>query len=161
MRTRSSSAVICCLLSLSAGCGRRAAPDAETVSVPKLPVAPAADVTWTPSLVEDGYIFRNEAAFRDYVGRAQVVAVGTLTSWDERRGRLRVERVLRGQVGAELPLLSSGGFVRPAPGTRVIALLSSRDGRLTLHSFCAAGGVYRYTDPLAAYVEVTLRGRSS
>jgi hypothetical protein len=67
--------------------------------------------------------------------------------------------VLRGRAGKELELRASGGFVRPVAGQRVVALLSSRDERLALHSFCAAGGLYGLNEPLVAYLDVSLRGR--
>ena len=149
-----------CLLSLAAGCGRRVAPDvAHEPDEVARPDAPAVGVAWVPSLVEDGSMFRDESAFRSYLEGSEVVVVGILTSWDGRDGRLRVERVLRGRADAELTFRGSGGFVRPGSGSRVIALLSMSDGGFALHSFCAAGGAYAYTDSLAGYLEETLRDR--
>ena len=151
--------VVSCLLFPVAGCGRRDTSGAATKPVAGRSVVAEAGVTWAQSLVEDGSMFRDEATFRDYLKGAEVVAIGTLSSWDGRDGMLRVERVLRGRAGEELALRASGGGVRPKPGRRVIALLSTRDGRMALHSFCAAGGLYTFTEGLAAYVEGTLPRR--
>ena len=153
-------AVHCLLLSLVAGCGEA---DVKPAVAPRATARHAdagpARVAWTPSIVEDGDMFRDEASFRAYVKGAEVAAVGTLASWEGTSGKLRVERVIRGRAGDELSLSYSGGFIRPVPGQRVIALLSTRNGKLILHSHCAAGGLYAYTEQLASYVESAWQGR--
>src|SRR5687767_14035666 len=125
-------AVHCLLLSLSVGCGQA---DVKPTAAPKAAAGRPADagparVAWTPSIVEDGEMFRDEASFRAYVKASEVAAVGTLVSWEGTSGKLRVERVIHGQAGDELSLSYSGGFIRPVPGQRVIALLSTRNDKL-------------------------------
>jgi hypothetical protein len=119
----------------------------------------AAQAEWKPSLVEDGYMFPDQADFRDYLESSEIVAIGTLTAWNGLDGTLRVDRVLRGRAGAELSLRAGGGAVRPAVGERVVALLSKRDGKMTLHSLCAAGGLYHLNKPLVAYLDSALHRR--
>ena len=104
-------------------------------------------------------MFRDEAEFRAYLQRSEIVAIGTVTSWEKSTGKLHVDRILRGQPGEELSLRESGGFVPREPGKRVIALLSTDRGKKILHSHCAAGGVYPYSKPLASYVEAALQDR--
>lgn len=71
MKTTRSS--VACLIALGLGCG----------SSPDGPPAPAAPrVAWSPTLIADGSMFRDEKAFRSYVARAEIVATGILDSWD-------------------------------------------------------------------------------
>ena len=109
-------------------------------------------------------MFRDEDAFRDYLERSEVVVVGTLTSFGERAegrayGTLHVERVLRGPAGADIDLHPTGGFLSGEPGQRVIALLSTQRGEMRLHSFCAASGLYGYSEPLEGYMKEALQLR--
>ncbi len=149
--------VIAWLTAMGWGCAPSAAPLSATSVAGQPEVAPVRN-EWAPGLIDDGGMFQNEAAFRRYLAGSEVAAIGVLDSWDGRSGVLRVERLLRGRAGETLPLLYSGGMVRPMVGRRVVALLSSRDGRRELHSFCAASGVYELTEPLRVYLEGELGG---
>jgi hypothetical protein len=166
-------------LLLVAGCDHTPSPPAVPKSSPATPVvrlAPKAkhdpevkadavkNITWTKSIVPGGFMFQDEAAFRDYVRGSEIVAVGTWTSsGDGRNGRvygtLHVERALSGPADADIDLYPTGGFLPAEPGQRVIALLSTQRGKLKLNSFCAASGLYRYSRPLEAYIEETLQLR--
>jgi hypothetical protein len=135
----------------------RNAPEVKSVAAP-------ARITWSKSVIPGGFMFQDEAAFRDYVRRSEIVAVGTWTSsGDGRNGRaygtLHVERVLRGAADADIDLYPTGGFLSAEPGQRMIALLSTQRGKLRLHSFCAANGLYGYSEPLEAYIQETLQLR--
>ena len=55
-------------------------------------------------------------------------------------------------------VLSTGGRVLSVPGQQVLFLLSRRDGKLKLHSFCGAPGLYAYSESLASLVKDTLVG---
>lgn len=153
---RTTIAAVCALIPPVVGCDRpTVAPPMANLVVPQ----PAA-VAWRPTLVEDGFMFRDEAAFRDYLRRSEVVVTGNLTSWDGPRGTLRVEAVILGRAEAELTLVASGGSIRPRPGQKVIALLWRSEGKYLLNSFCAASGLYSHTEPLAAYIRQSLSGRA-
>lgn len=151
-------AVPCMLLGLAIGCVRSDPPRMASRSMAAAqPAEPSIEPPWKPSQREAGYMFRDEVTFRAYVQRSEIVAIGILNSPDQGRWSLRVERVLRGQPAPELTLFPSGGGVRQKPGQRVIALLATDRGRLKLNSFCAAGGVYSYMEPLADSIRAALR----
>ena len=102
-------------------------------------------------------MFRDYAAFRAYVSRAEFIAVGTLTQWDGTSGAVEVKTVLRGKAPDEtVRVLPTGGRVLSAPGQQVLFLLSRRDGKLKLHSFCDAPGLYAYSESLASLIKDAL-----
>ena len=115
-------------------------------------------VAWEPSLLEGGYMFEDAQQFGAYVRRAEIIAMGVLTEWDGSKGRVRLESVLRGKLSdATVPVIATGGVVRPKPGERVLFLIAPRDGEFKLHSFCGASGMYDYTADLELVVIRSLR----
>ena len=153
-----------------AGCGRdssltptddrptqRAAEDRSKKSVSELPEELQATV-WNPSLLEGGYMFEGAQQFGDYVRSAQIVATGVMTEWEGRTGTVRLDSVLHGNLSNKsVPVIATGGFVRPKVGEQVIFLLALQDGGLKLHSFCAASGIYEYSDDLAYIIKLSLK----
>ncbi len=113
----------------------------------------ASQIKWKPSLLEGGYMFQDAKRFEAYVRRAEIVAVGILTKWEGNKGQVRLESIIRGTLkdaskDAAIPIHGTGGIVRPKAGDKVLLLLTSRDGKLRLHSFCAASGMYGYSRDL-------------
>jgi hypothetical protein len=104
--------------------------------------------TWDPALVEGGFMFKDAAAFREYLLSADSVAVGRLTAWDGQQGQVRVEKVHRGAPGREPAFAASGGLVRAARGDKVLVVLAADKGRTVLHSYCAASGLFPVTGDL-------------
>lgn len=148
------------LLLLAAGCDQ---PDhspltAEHEAVPTT-VGDSTRTGWT-SLAKDADFLGDEDAFLSYINASEVVAVGTLAAWDGSHGALHGAHFLRGQADSRLAFTSTGGFVRPLPGQRVIALLRVQDGKLMLNSFCASGGLFGETEPLAQYIRGSLREKA-
>jgi len=155
-------------LLLVAGCSQTPTPPAApkpplTILIrpiaPAAKVAPTAKLTWTKSIVPGGFMFKDEAAFREYLQRSEIVAIGTMTLGEKYAGKLHVERVLRGQAEPDLLLPNSRGFVPTEPEKRVIALISTYRGELTRNSLCPAGGIYPYSEPLADYIAAALQFR--
>lgn len=136
---------------------RRAAEDRSKKSFNELPEELQATV-WNPSLLEGGYMFEGAQQFDAYVRSAQIVATGVMTEWDGRNGTVRLDSVLHGNLSNKsVPVIATGGFVRPKVGEQVVFLLALRDGELKLHSFCAASGIYKYSDDLARIIKASLK----
>jgi hypothetical protein len=116
---------------------------------------------WDDAAIDGGFMFRDAAEFQAYVAEAETVAVGTLATWDGSRGTLKVQKLSRGKGPADsLSLVYTGGTVVAKVGERVLALLTaSKDGKL--HSYCAASGLFRYSDSVASHVEKGLARRAT
>ena len=108
---------------------------------------------WDPATIEGGFMFKDLGAFRSYLLGAEGVAVGRLTAWDGRQGRVRVEKVFRGAPDTESAFKYSGGLVtKLAKGDKVLILLRKREGQVALHSFCAASGLFTNSERLEKLV---------
>lgn len=115
---------------------------------------------WDPAQVEGGFMFETAAEFRAYVGRADVVAAGTLRDWDGSAGTLTVAKVYRGKSKPKtLRIAANGALVAAKAGDRVLVLLRAQDGALVPHSFCAAPGVFRHSDALLGQMLEALKAR--
>lgn len=153
-----------------AGCGR----DSTPTATPDHPTKRSADrtlkkprseakekpkeVVWEPSLLAGGYMFEDVQQFGAYVRRAQIVATGVLTEWDGSKGQVRLGSVFHGKLkDKSVPIIATGGVVRPKLGDKVLFLLAPRDGEPKLHSFCGAAGMYKYSDDLAFVVKKSLK----
>ncbi len=113
----------------------------------------ASQIKWKPSLLEGGYMFQDAKRFEAYVRRAEIVAVGILTKWKGNKGQVRLDKVIHGKLKntpkeASIAIHGTGGIVRPKAGDKVLLLLMSRGGKLQLHSFCSASGMYGYSRDL-------------
>lgn len=150
---------------LVAGCGIASAPsDPATTDAPPTPRAAAEaanpvgrdaeDVAWHPSMLDAGSLLDNVRDFQGYVGRADIAASGVLTEWNGTKGHVRLDKIIHGQRNeATVPVLGTGGIVRPKVGERVLVLLSPHDGELKLHSFCSYSGMYVYSRELERIIE--------
>lgn len=150
---------------LVAGCGIASAPsDPATTNAPPTPraVAEAAnpvgrdteEVAWHPFMLDAGSLLDNVRDFQGYVGGAEIAARGVLTEWNGTKGNVRLEKIIHGQLNdTTVPVLGTGGIVRPKVGERVLVLLSPRDGELKLHSFCPYSGMYAYSRELERVIE--------
>jgi hypothetical protein len=162
-----------CLLALialsAAGCGRASDPTATGDQATQRTAADTprnagseqkedgGEVAWNRSLLADGGMFQDIHHFGWYVRNAQIVATGVLSDWDGTQGNVQLESVLHGEINdSTVPVITTGGFVRPKRGDKVLFLLALRDGRLTLHSFCAASGLYHFSDDLALAITQAL-----
>jgi hypothetical protein len=117
-----------------------------------------AGVRWDPARVEGGFMFRDAAAFRSYVRTADVIAVGTLKDWDGARGTVAVEKRYRGKAkDGPLAFTANGGIVAAKAGQKVLVLLQTRKDATQLHSYCAAPGLFRYSEELLALVQAALK----
>ena len=145
---------------LSAGCSARPGPTSAQQPSPRTTagnqpheLSKVQTAPWDPLLLEGGFMFKDFTAFRQYVEAAQIIATGTLKAWDGRQGEVHVDTVYRGKAeGQVLEAIYTGGLVRPKAGQKVIVMLSHRGGVLKLHSFCAASGLYDYTEQLASVI---------
>jgi hypothetical protein len=118
------------------------------------------EVAWTPSLLDGGGMFQDFQHFGWYVRSAQIVATGVLREWDGTKGNVQLDSVLHGEIkDASVLVVATGGFVRPKRGDKVLFLLSPRDGQLKLHSFCAASGMYNFSDDLASVIKRALESK--
>lgn len=112
---------------------------------------------WNSTFIEGGFMFRDLDAFRGYLLEAESVAVGRLSAWDGKEGKVRVEKVYRGAPGKEPSFTYSGGMVsKPSKGDKVLILLGKRKGQVVLHSFCAASGLFPLSSELGKLVEKLL-----
>ncbi len=151
---------------LVVGCGRDSAPtpsdDQPTQraadEASKKSGTESKEVVWKTSLLEDGYMFQDAQQFRGYVRRAEIVATGVLTAWDGTKGKVRIESVIHGKLNNKLvQVIATGGIVRPETGGKVLFLLAHHDGKLKLHSFCGACGLYNYSDDLTFLIKQLLK----
>jgi hypothetical protein len=101
-------------------------------------------------------MFEDSAAFRQYLLSADSVAFGRLTTRDEQGGKVRIEKVLRGNLGKEVSFKFNGGLVRPFPGDKVLLVLDHKKGRARLHSFCGASGLFSLKGKSPTLVEKLL-----
>ena len=102
-------------------------------------------------------MFADAKEFEDYVHRADNVATGVLTAWDGTQGNVRLESVLHGNLTANtVSVIATGGIVHTTVGDRVVILLSGRDGKMKLHSFCSASGLYKYSSDMTDLINRSL-----
>lgn len=115
---------------------------------------------WNPDLIAGGFMFKDTAAFRQYLLVADMVAFGRLTARDDNGGKVRIEKVLRGaptkDSSKEVSFTSSGGLVRASPGDKVLVVIDHKDGRAVLRSFCGASGLFSLKGELPKLVEKLL-----
>jgi RNA polymerase sigma factor (sigma-70 family) len=113
----------------------------------------AATENWDPTRIEGGFMFKDAAAFRSYMNKADIIAVGTLTRRGDKDGAVKVEKLPRGQVkGDTLHFVFNGGLIAAKEGDRVVVLLETGNGPARLHAYCGAPGLFRYSAWLAARV---------
>jgi RNA polymerase sigma factor (sigma-70 family) len=116
--------------------------------------SPAAD-NWDPARIEGGFMFKNAAAFRSYVNKADIITIGTLTRRGDKDGTVKVERLYRGQIkGNTLRYVYNGGLIAAKEGEKVVVLLETGKGPARLHAFCGAPGLFRYSAELASQIRM-------